>query len=45
MDVTIREQEYQVLNWARKIAVMNKQELSDPNPAKKQLASIPVINS
>ena len=28
MDDTICEQEYQVLNWARKIEVMNKQELS-----------------
>ncbi|KAK6092129.1 hypothetical protein MT418_007384 [Batrachochytrium dendrobatidis] len=50
MDDTICEQEYQVLNWARKIAVMNKQELSAhfkklSKTAKKQLASIPVINS
>jgi hypothetical protein len=50
MDDTISEQEYQVLHWARKIAVMNKQELSAhfkklSKTAKKQLASIPVINS
>jgi hypothetical protein len=50
MDDTISEQAYQVLNWARKIAVMNKQELSAhfkklSKTAKKQLASLPVINS
>lgn len=50
MDDTISEQAYQVLNWARKIAVMNKQERSAhfkklSKTAKKQLASIPVINS
>ncbi len=48
MEETISEQEYQVLNWARKIAVMNNQELSVKTlskTAKKQLASIPVINS
>ncbi|KAJ8322726.1 hypothetical protein O5D80_008265 [Batrachochytrium dendrobatidis] len=50
MDDTICEQEYQVFNWARKIAVMNNQEFSAhfkklSKTAKKQLASIPVINS
>ncbi|EGF79211.1 hypothetical protein BATDEDRAFT_89883 [Batrachochytrium dendrobatidis JAM81] len=50
MDDTICEEEYQVLNWVRKIAVMNNQELSAhfkklSKTAKKQLASIPVINS
>ncbi|KAJ2995209.1 hypothetical protein HDV02_000938 [Globomyces sp. JEL0801] len=47
MDDTISEQAYQVLNWARKIAVMNKQERSAhfKKLSKKQLASLPVINS
>lgn len=50
MDDTISEQEYQVLHWARNIAVMNKKELSAhfkklSKTAKKKLASIPVINS
>lgn len=50
MDDIIDEQEYQVLNWARKIAVMNKQDLSShfkklSKTARKQLASIPFINS
>jgi hypothetical protein len=50
MDESISELEYQLLNWARKIAVMEKQQLSShfkklSKTARKQLGSIPVINS
>jgi len=50
MDIQLSEQEYQLLNWARRVAIMDKQELSlhfkkMSKTTKKQLASIPVINS
>jgi hypothetical protein len=50
MKINLSEQEYQLLNWARIVAIMDKQELSlhfkkISKTAKKQLSSIPVINS
>ncbi len=50
MEETLSEKDYQILNWARKIAVMEKQQLSShfkklSKTARKQLGSIPVINS
>lgn len=48
--LSLTEQEYQLLNWARIVARFDKQELSlhfkkISKTAKKQLSSIPVINS
>lgn len=50
MNEPITEQEYQILNWSRKVAVMDKQELSVhfkklSKTSKKHLLAIPVINS
>ena len=50
MEDTISDQEYQILNWARKMVVMDKHELSThfkklSKTSKKHLLAIPVINS